>query len=68
MKKQPSFWTFLEDIKRENYKEGKDLSFNLLFWDHFSQDCNGMIYLQKPFLNVKQRMNFTSEEYVHVKS
>jgi hypothetical protein len=73
LKKQPSLWGVLADIKRENYKaskdkETKDMTYNLLFWEHEGKACNGMKNILLAYFNVTQRNNFTSEEFSNVKS
>ena len=68
MKKQPSLWGVLADIKREHFKEEKDMTYNLLFWEHEAKACNGMKNVLLAYFNVTQRNNFTSEEFNNVKS
>lgn len=63
LSKQESLWAFLQDIKRVKVKEGKDMTYNLLFWEHEAKGCNGMKSIEKAFYNVKQRNQFTTEEF-----
>lgn len=44
------------------------MTYNLLFWEHEKKACNGMKFLEKAYFNVKQRNQFTTEEFSHVKS
>jgi hypothetical protein len=62
MKNTKGFWKFMDNVMREHYKDEKDNSFNILFWEHSEYGCNCAFNLRHVLRNILKRASITPEE------